>query len=171
MNATEREIRTAHLILVKVWHPDRFQGDKELKEAAEAKLKDINAATMFLSLPSSREWRRQQLEPSSPDTASVGPFQRAQSTAERSETDWTAPIVSPGWSFSWPNFPTLRNYLRAATVASAILLGIYICIGLDVHSITSDSVARVYGDCKDAVLKSIETPKRRLLEAVQDLGR
>jgi hypothetical protein len=42
--ATEAEIRTAYLTLVKVWHPDRFENDPILKRRAEEKLKEVNLA-------------------------------------------------------------------------------------------------------------------------------
>ena len=48
-NATEDEIKTAYRMLVKVWHPDRFQDDKKLSAAAGDKLKAINSAYRFLS--------------------------------------------------------------------------------------------------------------------------
>jgi hypothetical protein len=47
--ATEAQIKDAYRVLVKVWHPDRFQGDAKLKQAAEEKLKTLNAAYVFLT--------------------------------------------------------------------------------------------------------------------------
>jgi len=44
-SATAAEIREAYLDLVKVWHPDRFQGESpRLRRKAEAKIKAINEA-------------------------------------------------------------------------------------------------------------------------------
>ena len=42
--ASDAQIRDAYKELVKIWHPDRFMHDPKLKERAEAKLKEINAA-------------------------------------------------------------------------------------------------------------------------------
>ena len=42
--ATEQEIRSAYKLLVNVWHPDRFEHDTSLRNAAEEKLKAINEA-------------------------------------------------------------------------------------------------------------------------------
>ena len=42
--ATDDEVRRAHRDLSKVWHPDRFGHDPELRRKAEEKLKEINAA-------------------------------------------------------------------------------------------------------------------------------
>ena len=46
--ATAPEIENTYRTLVKVWHPDRFQADVRLQQAAEEKLKEINAAHEYL---------------------------------------------------------------------------------------------------------------------------
>ena len=46
--ATKEEIRSAYLALVKKYHPDRYQ-DSALKEQAEEKMKQINAAYDMLT--------------------------------------------------------------------------------------------------------------------------
>jgi curved DNA-binding protein CbpA len=46
--STLGEVKAAYKTLVKVWHPDRFQGDPKLKQEAEKKLKAINAALSYL---------------------------------------------------------------------------------------------------------------------------
>ena len=43
------EVKAAYKMLVKVWHPDRFQSDQKLARSAEAKLKAINTAYSNLS--------------------------------------------------------------------------------------------------------------------------
>ena len=47
--ATEVEVKAAYKMLVKVWHPDRFQSDPKLAREAEKKLKAVNAAFVFLT--------------------------------------------------------------------------------------------------------------------------
>ena len=47
--ASSEEVKSAYKMMVKVWHPDRFQNDKKLGQAAEAKLKAINAAFSYLT--------------------------------------------------------------------------------------------------------------------------
>jgi hypothetical protein len=44
-----RELRETYRDLVRVWHPDRFEGDVRLQHKASARLSDINAAYRFLS--------------------------------------------------------------------------------------------------------------------------
>jgi len=47
--ASPDEIKAAYLLLVKVWHPDRFQHDAQLLGAANEKLKAINSAYGYLT--------------------------------------------------------------------------------------------------------------------------
>jgi hypothetical protein len=47
--ASVDQIENAYRTLVKVWHPDRFQSDPRVKEAADEKLKEINAAHDYLA--------------------------------------------------------------------------------------------------------------------------
>src|SRR6476619_272699 len=46
--ASKAEIKQAYRDLAIVWHPDRFTDNPRLREKAEAKLKQINAAYEFL---------------------------------------------------------------------------------------------------------------------------
>jgi hypothetical protein len=47
--AAQAEIKDAYRVLAKVWHPDRFQGDNQLRLTAEEKLKEINSAYQLLN--------------------------------------------------------------------------------------------------------------------------
>ena len=53
--ATAAQIENSYLTLAKVWHPDRFQHDPKLREAAEEKLKEINAAHDYLTSEAAQE--------------------------------------------------------------------------------------------------------------------
>jgi hypothetical protein len=46
--ASVAQIENSYRTMVKVWHPDRFQTDPKLRNAAEEKLKEINAAHDYL---------------------------------------------------------------------------------------------------------------------------
>lgn len=46
--ATDAEVEDTYQTLVKVWQPDRFQTDPQTQRTAEEKLKEINAAHLFL---------------------------------------------------------------------------------------------------------------------------
>lgn len=49
--AQREDIERTYRILVKVWHPDRFQSDPRLSAEADEKLKSINSAYAFLNSP------------------------------------------------------------------------------------------------------------------------
>lgn len=66
--ASHREIESTYRLMVKVWHPDRFQTDAKLREAADEKLKSINAAHAYLaSLPQTKAPKRPTRKPAAPD--------------------------------------------------------------------------------------------------------
>lgn len=46
--ANTAQVENSYRTLAKVWHPDRFQSDPKLRQAAEEKLKEINAAHDYL---------------------------------------------------------------------------------------------------------------------------
>ncbi|MGB6131108.1 MAG: J domain-containing protein [Acidobacteriaceae bacterium] len=48
-DATDKEIKSAYRILVRVCHPDLFEYDKEAKALADEKIRSINAAFRLLS--------------------------------------------------------------------------------------------------------------------------
>ena len=71
--ASPAEIRSAYLDLVKVWHPDRFQGDTRLLERAQRTLQQINDAYRLLE--------RGTTAPASPAAEPVRPTDESKSGA------------------------------------------------------------------------------------------
>ena len=75
-----RELKAAHRDLAKVWHPDRFVHDPGLREKAQEKLKEINAAYELLI-----SGKAPQPRPAPPRTyATQPPVARRQSPHRRS---------------------------------------------------------------------------------------
>ena len=62
-DASEAQIKSAYLAMVKVWHPDRFTGDPALQKKAEEKLRQINFAYEELLKPSSSVSRHSSFVP------------------------------------------------------------------------------------------------------------
>jgi hypothetical protein len=170
-NATEPEIRRAYRVLVKAWHPDRFQDDQKLKDAAETKLKDINSAFEFLT---STTWERGQGQPSAPhftSATSEQPSPEREPAAAQSPTG-AAPAVMPRWSARLLLWPAARILFRVAMIGFVILLGRYTWIAFDLPGSPAEEVTMVYGASKDTLLKGLETPRRRFVQAVEgDLRR
>jgi len=75
-NATQMEVKDAYRLLAKVWHPDRFQGDEDLRLKAEEKLKEINSAYQVL------------ITTAAADTASE--WSQQTSTSSQAEATWAA---------------------------------------------------------------------------------
>jgi|HubBroStandDraft_1064217.scaffolds.fasta_scaffold05350_6 hypothetical protein len=59
VGATDSQIRSAYHVLVKVWHPDRFQHDPLLITQADEKLKSINTAFQYLTSAAAKQEQRQ----------------------------------------------------------------------------------------------------------------
>ena len=47
-DAAFKEVREAYQLLVKVWHPDRFQSDRAILDSVDARMKEVNSAFAFL---------------------------------------------------------------------------------------------------------------------------
>jgi len=82
--ATDAEVKTAHRLYVKAWHPDRFPGDEKSKSAAQEKLKSINAAYEFLTSPSSKRGQTYRPKPAAPPPQPQEPTQQNQNSAKQS---------------------------------------------------------------------------------------
>jgi hypothetical protein len=148
--ATDEEIKAAFHMLVKVWHPDRFQRDASLKAAAEARRKDIHTAYVFLASPA---------EP--PDAPS-----RRSSTAvnSRSAVPTRSPLVAL--------IAALNLWFKCLLLVIALLLCRYLWIAFNVQDSSSEAAAKVYDFSEDNVVPILQGPKRRFLAAFNDdLGR
>jgi hypothetical protein len=179
-DATDGEIKAAYHVLVKVWHPDRFQSDKTLKDAAEAKLKNVNSAYVFLCSAAATGGRWQQTGPAPASAASPRPSASAgsqrppssgQPTAKQPPTRRsTGTARSKVAVFTWV-FPALKFGFGIVLVAFALLMARYLWIAFDVQG-PSSGVADVLGGGKDNMRWFLKAPKRRFLAAVEhDLRR
>src|ERR1035438_6650114 len=136
-DATEKEIKAAYHVLVKVWHPDRFQEDITLKEAAEAKLKAVNSAYVFLCSKSASAGKGGSKEPESTYTSYQEPQAKAESAVLLGMSE-AMPVGRPMRSSSGWIFPALKIAFKIAGVALAILLGRYLWIAFDVPAPRSE---------------------------------
>jgi hypothetical protein len=170
-NATESDIRAAYHVLVKVWHPDRFQSDKALKDAAEAKLKNVNSAYVFLCSADGKAGRWQRTGSGTAGAAPQGPSSTKQQAANHPSmrgpyrTRRRAPGV-PSWAIL-----TLKIGFRIVLVSIALLMARYLWIAFGMQDSTSVATDAL-GSSKDSLLRFFDAPKRRFLAAVeQDLRR
>ena len=169
-DATEKQIKASYRTMVKVWHPDRFQNDKLLKQAAEVKLRDINVAFDLLSstTPNSRFQTPQ--NPVSSDATGHAP--RPDQNEPPSQPAATTSFTESTRGFSRSLFPAFKILLKLAALVFLILLCRYTWIAFDVPDPSTEAVAKVYSFGKDNILSRLENPKRRFIEAVdKDLER
>lgn len=66
-DASDEEVQRAHQDLTKVWHPDRFGHDPELRRRAEEKLKAINEAWEAIRASREGSSRRPYADEDAPD--------------------------------------------------------------------------------------------------------
>jgi hypothetical protein len=149
-------------------HPDRFQSDQKLKDAAETKLKDINSAYEFLTSTADERgpWR----PPSRPASdAASAPSREPPANGETASTSppgrgtgSSMPDLTP-FSGCWP-WPIIR-FSKLAARSFALLLGRYLWIAFEVPDPTGGDVARVYDQGKESILRGLDGPKRRFFDA------
>jgi curved DNA-binding protein CbpA len=113
--ATQTEIKDAYRTLAKVWHPDRFPGDEDLRVKAEEKLKEINSAYQLLT---TTEAGHAYGEPSRPATRAEGSHQ-ATAAAPGRATYQRPKTAQYDKSFATKRHP---NQKRLAAIAVAILI-------------------------------------------------
>jgi hypothetical protein len=167
VDASEDEIKTAYRLLVKVWHPDRFPGDPKLKETAENKFKEINSAYILLTSTPAQHDRRQ---PPASANASTEPEDSPQPAPKKTIKAASAEI--PGWIPEFHLWPIIKFFFKVVALAFACLLCRYLWIAFDFQGSAGDEVTSVYKSGKDNLLKGLEAPKMRFLDALErDLQR
>src|SRR5580658_3708421 len=141
-SAMPEEIKAAYHLLVKVWHPDRFQGDKKLSVAAEEKLKAINSAYLTLTSPAEKKRERRPRREAPPASASVNESPRP-------------PSAGPE-SFSGARRATKSSLRSRLLTFSAVGLKL-----IDSQLASDPATGAVYADYKTAMAKELEAPKKR----------
>jgi hypothetical protein len=168
MNASEAEIRRAYHLLVKVWHPDRFQSDPKLKESAGERLQQINTAFEFLTSTSTERgaWR----PPARASEEAVSSLYEAQERAASTESADSAknPVEMSTCNPPLHFRPILRVCVKLAMIAVFLLLGRYLWIAFDVPVSPNDAAAQVYYAGKQSLLKSLEAPRQRFVAAIEE---
>ena len=168
-DATETDIKATYHMLVKVWHPDRFQGDTTLKAAAEVKLKEVNSAYALLTATQSSGGQRPMAGSGNGETP--GSAENAGAAAGRAAAPRSRPAITQSATGFASIAPALRLSFKLILVVLALLMARYLWIAFDVDTPTGE-VQQVLGYGKDSLEKGLAAPRRRFLAAVeQDLQR
>jgi hypothetical protein len=156
-DATETEIRNAYRLFVKAWSPDSLQGDQPLKEAAEAKVKDVNTAFQYLTLTHTELAREPRPSYLASRTASPETTPDAVPAPRRASPGYTALVVLPSttpppptglWQRTKPLFTLWRRFrliFGIAAFAFLILTGRSIWTFLKAHRPDVEQAAGVNG--------------------------
>jgi hypothetical protein len=164
-DATEKQIKAAYRTMVKVWHPDRFQNDKLLKQAAEVKLRDVNGAFDLLSSTAPYSHSQKPPNPVSSDATYQAP--RQDQNERQSRPAATTSFANAKRSSSRWVVPAFKLLFKFAILVFVILLCRYAWIAFDVPDPSTEAVAKVYSFGKDNILSRLQVPKQRFEEAVK----
>ena len=150
--SSDDDIRSAYRLLAQVWHPDRFQTNPKLKQAAEEKLKEINRAYQFLTSPQGRGARCDGPAPwvgREPATAGSPPYSNPQSGGPERHR--------PGAISRWARVRLILHSAKLLTY-SLVLVSVAGAGALVLHSLDS------YLDSNPATSRFYEQTKARVAE-------
>jgi hypothetical protein len=136
--ASGDKIKEAYRVLVKVWHPDRFQGDKKLRAAAEEKLKALNAAYVFLTRKTGKEARRQPVQQPRRAQAESGPR--------------VTPREPKAAGRKWRLLPSPTVLASLGVLACGVLIAALVLRSLDSTLASDPTVGRVYTELRNGML-------------------
>lgn len=159
-----REIESAYRLLVKVWHPDRFQNDEKLKQAAEEKLKTINSAHAYLTSgpgvnarSRATAGRRGQSEPQ-PETG-TRPAAQARSCAP---TRRSMHAIWPKLLFHGDSALTYRLFARTLVFLGACAVFWLFLTAIDAALTSNPATADFYLQLKAGVMRQVEVGSTRM---------
>jgi len=160
-SAAPSDVRAAYYMLVKVWHPDRFQSDPALKQAANEKLLAINSAYRFLTSKSAKDTR--------PRTERAAPQNSPSGRAP-------APAAAPRRRLF-----SLRNWLATFTAVGVLQRVAFLVLGftaagvalkvMDTTLSSDPDTARVYLPYRAAIADQLDAPRHRLLAYIENAYR
>jgi curved DNA-binding protein CbpA len=159
-SAMPEEIKAAYHLLVKVWHPDRFQGDKKLSVAAEEKLKAINSAYLTLTSPAEKKRERRPRREAPPASAGVNESPRPPSAGPESFSGARCATKSSLRSrlLTFAAVGLVQRLLVLAFGLGASAVGLKL---IDSQLASDPATGAVYSDYKAAMAKELEAPKKR----------
>jgi curved DNA-binding protein CbpA len=165
--AADKEIKAAYQVLVKVWHPDRFQGDPKMQQAAETKLKDVNSAYAVLCSRTADGGPSQRTRPAGSDAPPQQPPVNAEPAGRPAQASWTPPRPAAKRGSGRRIRPVFTFVFRLFLVAIVLLLCRYVWIAFNIKDPTGDTAEKVYQIGRENLLSGLDAPKRRFLEAVE----
>ncbi len=145
--ASEEEIRSAYHLLVKVWHPDRFQADSKTRTQAEEKLKSINEAYRTLRQEPPPGPRRRSPQAAPPPVAPEPVSQQPPEDVQPSSAT-PAPHARPA---------LLRRFAILAFVSLAVVVVFWLVSQpVDAYLTSNPMTAEYYGAARAKSVDSLQ---------------
>lgn len=164
LGATADEIKAAYHLLVKVWHPDRFANDARLKQAADEKLKAINAAYHLLTSSPGKETRKRSAPRATDGRAPRKPAGEAATPAPSTS-------ASQGKTGAWRRlvltFVALGAVQRLLIVACGIDSSALFAKFVDSQLASDPATARVYLEYRQAIAQQVDSSQTRFFDQVE----
>ena len=166
-DSSDEEIRAAYLLLVKVWHPDRFQGDSALKKAAEEKLKAINSAYCLLFATPGERDRRPRPHETTSYAWNEAPTQEMPRVADEDEaSSKIGSLAKPRRRTYWASFQGLTLLLRCSILLCVVAFGGFLLMTADSLLSTNLTTAKFYLGYRAEVIGKLGALKSDIVEKV-----
>jgi curved DNA-binding protein CbpA len=166
-DSSDEEIRAAYLLLVRVWHPDRFQNEDELKRAAEKKLKAINSAYCLLfATPAERDRRQRSQRSDSCLENEDSPEEVSPALDESQPPGARESIATPKGRSHLASFLGLTVLVRCSILLCVIVIGGFFLMTADLYLSTNMATANFYLGFRTQVVGGIDALKSNILRMV-----
>ena len=161
--AAEKQIESTYRVLVKVWHPDRFQNDPALKLAAEEKLKSINSAHSYLtSAQGVRGPGRTEAADRKRTQARDG--NRRSSNASKPGIRWPPPTHR---RTRWEPWGATGIAVRIVILVCGLGVSGAILVGVEAYLLANPKTASVYRTYRNAMWQDMEAQGARVWDRVE----
>jgi hypothetical protein len=145
--ASDQQVRDAYRVLVKVWHPDRFQSDPALRETAEARLKALNAAYALLTSDQASESD----EAREPDHTRKSDRAREEKPHRAQAKPAAQPARTRSRARAQFRFPAAALLKFALAAGCVLMAGVFLLV-LDSFFASDPSTGRVYSTMRAHVV-------------------
>lgn len=153
--ADHEDVERTYRILVKVWHPDRFQSDPKVRAEADEKLKSINAAYSYLNSEAGQK-------------RGTPPPDAERSEEPRAEGASGANTVALGAQKADKRTATASSLLlRLMMLACVLIVMAVVLLGADSYLSTNAQTAGSYARFKSQMLYGLAVAKNNALNGFE----
>ena len=155
--ASKEEIESAFRVLAKVWQPERFENDAEMRVLAEKKVKALTSAYSHLM----KQEPEASLSKPANDAATAAQAEVPQKSKRR-KRDWRAGIRWRGGLSKRVFIPPASLMLGCGVILSAIMMACIFFKPLDAMLMSNSATSQVYSEYKAAIHSKCQEIKNRI---------